>query len=72
MNGQTSSLRPILVGDPQSSILGLLLFLICSNDLPKGLKSNLELLADDTSQFTTVKDKDETVNTLKIDLSLIS
>ena len=72
MNGQTSSLRPILVGDPQSSILGLLLFLICNNDLPKGLKSNLELLADDTSQFTTVKDKDETVNTLKIDLSLIS
>lgn len=62
MNGQTSSLR----------ILGLLLFLLCNNDLPKGLKSNVKLLADDTSQFTIVKDKDETVNTLKIDLSLIS
>ena len=71
LNGQTLSWRPVLGGAPQGSILSPLLFLMYINDLPSGLKSNAELFADDTSLFTIVKDKNESVNILKDDLQLI-
>ena len=54
LNGQTSSLRPVLAGVPQGSILGPLLFPVYINDLPDGLKSNAKLFADDTSLFIKV------------------
>ena len=57
LNGQSSSWKPALAGVPQGSILGPLLFLVYSNDLPNGLKSNAKLFADDTSLFTIVKDR---------------
>ena len=72
LNGQTSSWRSILAGIPQASILGPLLFLLYINDLPKGLKTNEKLFADDTSLFTIVKDKNKSANALNNDLSLIS
>ena len=68
LNGQTSW-RPVLIVIPQGSLLGPLLFLIY---IPNELKSNVKLLADDTSLFTIVKDKNETANTLNNDLMLIS
>ena len=57
LNGQTSSLRPVLAGVHQGSILGPLLFLVYINDLPNELKSNAKHFADDASLFTIVKDK---------------
>ena len=42
------------------------------NDLPKGLKLNANFLADETSLFTIVKDKNESANILNDDLQLIS
>ena len=72
LNGQTSSLRPVLASVPQGSILGPLLFLVYINDLPDGLKSNTKLFADDTSLFIIVKYKNESVNSLNDDLQLIS
>ena len=72
LNGQTSSWRPVIAGVPQGSILGPLLFLVYINDLPNELKSSVKLFADDTSLFTIVKDKSESVNTLNNDLFLIS
>ena len=39
----------ILAGIPQKSILGPLLFPVYVNDMPKELKSNVKLLADDVS-----------------------
>ena len=68
LNGQTSSWRPILTGVPQDSILGPLLFLIYTNDLPNRLKTSAKVFADDTSLFTIVKDKNESANTLNNNL----
>ena len=67
-----SSWRPVLVGVPQGSILGTLLFLVYINDLPIELKSNAKLFADDTSLFTIVKNKNKSANILNNDLLLIS
>ena len=72
LNGQNSSRRPVLAGVPQDLILGPLLFLVYSNDLPNELKSNVKLCADDTSLFTIVRDKNESANILNNDLLPIS
>ena len=72
LDGQTSLWRPVLAGVPQSSILGPLLFLVYINDLRNELKSTVKHFTDDTSLFTMVKDKQESVDVLNHDLSLIS
>ena len=72
LDGQTSLWRPVLAGVPQGSILGPLLFLVYINDLRNELKSNVKHFTDDTSLFTMVKAKQESVDVLNHDLSLIS
>ena len=67
-----SSCRPLLAGVPQGSILGALVFLIYTNDLPNELEYNAKLFADDTSLFTIVKDKNKSANMLNNDLRQIS
>ena len=49
--------------------MGPLLFLICNNNLPKGLSSNAKLFADDdTSLFAVIHDSSTTRNELNDDL----
>ena len=46
INGTQSSLKPVLSGVPQGSILGPVLFLPYINDITKCVNANLRLFAD--------------------------
>ena len=72
LNKQTSSWRSILPGVPQGFMLGPLLFRIYINDMPASVKSNVKLFADDTSIFSIVNNKNDSIKELTHDFSLIS
>ena len=55
LNGKHSNWGDILVGVPQGSILGPLLFLVYITDRTSNLKCNVKRFADDTSLFTVAQ-----------------
>ena len=69
VNGVASNMGEINCGVPQGSCLGLILFLICINDLPLSIKNNkVTMYADDTSISYSSKNIDELNETLNSDL----
>ena len=71
INGQQSSILPVLSGIPQGSILGPLLFIIYINDLPLTINfSHLFLFADDTKCLSPIHSPTESLN-LQRDLQAI-
>ena len=54
MDGEESGWRDVISGIPQVSVLGPMLFICFINDLPKNVKTNVFIFADDTKLFATV------------------
>ena len=71
LNGQNTSLANVETGVPQGSILGPLLFLIYTNDLPDNLSTNVKLFANDTSLFSVVYDITTSSCDLNYDLNRV-
>ena len=51
LDGEESGSVPVTSGVPLGSVLGLILFLIYTNDLPDELASKVRLFADDTAVY---------------------
>lgn len=63
-NCHSSKFQNDNAGVPQGIVLGPLLSLICINDLPLGLHSDVELFADNTLLFSEIHDLDASSLTL--------
>ena len=59
LDGVKSSLKPVLSGVPQGSILGPILFLLFINDLHESISTDthIALYADDTNLWRLIKTK---------------
>ena len=55
IRGVTSTMKDVLSGVPQGSVLGPILFLLFVNDLPEWIKSSMKMFADDSKVWRRIK-----------------
>ena len=67
INGEKSTVRGVISGMPQGSVLGPVLFVMYRNDLPDMVKSDVCLFADDTKIFRPIRNIEDQ-KTLQDDL----
>ena len=72
-NGMDSDTEDVTCGVPQGSVLGPLLFIIYTNDLPNALRdSGCILFADDTTLFQSLQDINMIINNLSQELEKLT
>ena len=59
LNGSRSDEINVTFGVPQGSVLGPILFTIFINDLPKEIKSQVRLFADDCIVYQSIKNQED-------------
>lgn len=70
--GETSSIKNIRAGVPQGSVLGPLLYLLFTSDLPRSQDAIIGTFADDTAVLAVNKNATNASNTLQKYLSTLS
>ena len=70
VNGESSSEVHVASGVPQGTVLGLLMFLLYSNEIGDGLTSRIKLFADDCLLFKEIKTKED-ADSLQLDLDKV-
>ena len=70
MDGERSFPCEVLSGVPQGTVLGPILFLIYINDIVNGLKSNINLFADDCALYRKIESEEDN-RVLQDDLNLL-
>ena len=73
IRGEKSQWLNVCRGVPKGSVIGPILFLIYINDLPTGIKSKINIFADDTkmaSKVDTVEDEEIVMIILKHNWSI--
>ena len=67
-NGYLSERNSVYCGVPQGSVLGPLFFILYVNDMQFAVSANIQLYADDTVIFASVKEVKRTVESLQLEL----
>ena len=72
LHGEKSDPRTLSAGVPQGSILGPLLFILYTNDLPDQVNCDVRLYADDSSMFKSDKNQKTIEDNLNKDLNNVT